>query len=278
MPGDDQDDDGRRDKGAESARAMRKALGKAALAPRIPHLHCAGRAGKRSGLAGAEKKQQDGKGQSVARKPRRYRHERPESDEDGENRPRAEALAQPAAWDLKQGIAPEQRAQDHALGEIVEAECLLDRRRRVRHDDPIEIGDEVHEADHAQNVPRAISSSPRFHDGAPSGPPPSPPTRTKEQRWPPSLPIGPLFYPIMASWLRPFCRFVSAPQAELQKAAAPAAQSYDVASRLIASTRATWIASRPVPSLIWWRQDVPSATMMSPAPALRTAGNSDSSP
>ena len=32
--------------------------------------------------------------------------------------------------------------------------------------------------------------------------------------------------------------------------------------KLISSTRATWIASRPAPSWIWWRQEVPSATMM----------------
>ncbi|XQU77128.1 hypothetical protein EPAKOI_004900 [Cupriavidus sp. H18C2] len=46
----------------------------------------------------------------------------------------------------------------------------------------------------------------------------------------------------------------------------------------ISSTRATWMAWRPVPSWIWWRQLVPSATTSVSASALRTAGSSDSSP
>ena len=52
----------------------------------------------------------------------------------------------------------------------------------------------------------------------------------------------------------------------------------DARARLIARTRATCSASRPVPSLIWCRQEVPSATMMALVSALRTAGSSDSSP
>ena len=49
-------------------------------------------------------------------------------------------------------------------------------------------------------------------------------------------------------------------------------------ARLIASTRATCRASRPVPSWIWCRHDVPSATMMASSGAWRTVGSSDSSP
>ena len=40
------------------------------------------------------------------------------------------------------------------------------------------------------------------------------------------------------------------------------ARIYHMATRLLASTRATCTAARPVPSLIWWRQEVPSATTM----------------
>jgi hypothetical protein len=47
-------------------------------------------------------------------------------------------------------------------------------------------------------------------------------------------------------------------------------------ARLRASTFATCTASRPLPSLIWWRQEVPSATTMA-SPALRTAGSRESS-
>jgi heme/copper-type cytochrome/quinol oxidase subunit 1 len=48
-------------------------------------------------------------------------------------------------------------------------------------------------------------------------------------------------------------------------------------ARARSSTRATWIASRPAPSLIWWRHEVPSATSSVSRPAARTAGSSDSS-
>ena len=41
---------------------------------------------------------------------------------------------------------------------------------------------------------------------------------------------------------------------------------------------AAWTARRPAPSAIWWRHEVPSATIQSSAPAARTAGRSDSSP
>src|ERR1043166_9328480 len=58
-----------------------------------------------------------------------------------------------------------------------------------------------------------------------------------------------------------------------------ASQAAGCASRtLCASTRATCSASRPVPSAIWWRHEVPSATISVSASALRTAGSSDSSP
>src|SRR6202011_6154787 len=50
------------------------------------------------------------------------------------------------------------------------------------------------------------------------------------------------------------------------------------ARTLCASTRATCSASRPVPSPIWCRHDVPSATISVSGAALRTAGSSDSSP
>jgi hypothetical protein len=44
------------------------------------------------------------------------------------------------------------------------------------------------------------------------------------------------------------------------------------------STRATCTAARPVPSLIWCRQLVPSATINASPAAARTAGSKDSSP
>ena len=47
--------------------------------------------------------------------------------------------------------------------------------------------------------------------------------------------------------------------------------------RLAARTRATCTASRPVPSLIWCRQEVPSATISASSSALRTAGSSAAS-
>ena len=53
---------------------------------------------------------------------------------------------------------------------------------------------------------------------------------------------------------------------------APAAQA-----SAASSTRATWTASRPTPSWIWWRQLVPSATTRSSGEAFRSAGKSDSS-
>jgi hypothetical protein len=39
------------------------------------------------------------------------------------------------------------------------------------------------------------------------------------------------------------------------------------------STRTTCTATRPAPSWIWWRHEVPSATMIASSPALRTAGS-----
>ena len=44
------------------------------------------------------------------------------------------------------------------------------------------------------------------------------------------------------------------------------------------SSVAAWTARRPAPSAIWWRQEVPSATIQSEGSAARTAGRSDSSP
>src|SRR5690606_13645078 len=49
-------------------------------------------------------------------------------------------------------------------------------------------------------------------------------------------------------------------------------------SRAISSTRATCSASRPAPPATWWRQEVPSATMMSSGAAARTAGSRLASP
>ena len=153
----DRPDDGGRNGGAEAARAMGKPLGKASFAPRKPHLHGAGCAGKRPGFAGAEKKQQDHEGRRAARQAHRCRHERPVGDEAGQDRPRAEALAEPAAGHLKQCIGQDEGAENPAHGLLVKAEFGADFRRRIRNDDAIEIGDEVHEADHPQNVPPAIA-------------------------------------------------------------------------------------------------------------------------
>src|SRR5476651_1632302 len=47
---------------------------------------------------------------------------------------------------------------------------------------------------------------------------------------------------------------------------------------LWASTRATCSASWPVPCLIGWRHEVPSATISVSDSSLRTAGNNDNSP
>jgi hypothetical protein len=44
-----------------------------------------------------------------------------------------------------------------------------------------------------------------------------------------------------------------------------------------AITRATWIASRDAPSLIWWRQEVPSAMRRVSGEAARMAGRRESS-
>ena len=68
---------------------------------------------------------------------------------------RAETIVQPAAGDLEQGIGPDEGTEDDAHGDFVEAELLADDRRHGRDVHPIEIGDEVHQADQRQYVPPA---------------------------------------------------------------------------------------------------------------------------
>src|SRR5216683_5659971 len=98
-------------------------------------------------------------------------------------------VAQPAAGNLEQRIGPAKSAEDPPHGDHVKTELLADLRCRRRDVDAIQIGDEVHEADHPQDVPPAIAGLCLFgfrHGG-----------------FPPRL------------FLPPFCGFVFALQAEL---------------------------------------------------------------
>ena len=151
----DQHHQRRRNRRAEPARAVGDALHEAALVLGIPELHGARRAGEGAAFADAEQEAQHHERGRAGRPGRRCGHHRPIGDDDGEHLARAEAVADPAAGNLEQCIGPDEGAEDHAHGDLVEAEFLADGRSRGRDVHAVEISNQVHQADQNQDVPAA---------------------------------------------------------------------------------------------------------------------------
>src|SRR5674476_1707743 len=120
-------------------------LDKAALVRRIPELHGAGCARKCASFADAKKKaKRHERGCSSGRSGRR-RHDRPIANNDRQNVPRPEPIAEPAAGNLKHSVGLDKGAEDHAHRYLVEPEFLADDGRRGRDIDAIEVGNQVHQ-------------------------------------------------------------------------------------------------------------------------------------
>src|SRR5665647_2589384 len=87
------------------------------------------------------------------------RRGRPVTDNNCQNIPRTESIAEPAAGNLKHGVGPAESAEDHTHRYFVEAKFLADDRRRGRDVHPIKVGDEVHQTDQYQYVPTTHAST-----------------------------------------------------------------------------------------------------------------------
>ena len=157
--GHDDYDKGRSDGGAGTAGAMRDALHEAAFLPRKPQLHRTRGNRKRARLADAEQEAHDDKSGSAARERRCRRHERPITDDRCQYAAWSKSIAKPSARHLEYGVGPDESAEDCAHGKLVEVEFLADDRRRRRYVHPVEIGDEIHQADQQKDVPASSATA-----------------------------------------------------------------------------------------------------------------------
>ncbi len=152
--------DGHRDRGhdgrPQTARTMRNPLGESTLLPRIPELHGPRCRGKRTYLSHAEQKPDKRERDYPDCLGRHGRHDGPK-DRDGPQHPSwSKLVAHPAAWDLEGGIAPGESAEDDPHGDLAEAEFPADEGCRRGDVHPVHIGDQVHQAQHEQDVPTSM--------------------------------------------------------------------------------------------------------------------------
>ncbi|MHC2577069.1 hypothetical protein ACVMHR_001808 [Bradyrhizobium diazoefficiens] len=156
QPEDQQRHHGRRHGIAEPGEGMGQALREATAVGRRPVLHRARRGRERRALAEAEREARDEQpGETVD-----------EAGHDGRGRPdhaapeqrlaRAEMITDPAADHLEQEIRIGESGEDEAELGVRQAQLLLDLARRRADVHAIDIGDEIHRAEHREHDMRGL--------------------------------------------------------------------------------------------------------------------------
>ena len=130
---------------------MRDALGKAALAGRHPARQRARRGGKCGAFADTEQKPRQQQRHRAFDVSEHHRRGRPDRAADQQRQARPKLVAEPAARNLKECVRiGECGDRDAELG-VAKPEILLHRRCCRRDVDPIDVGDQVHQADDEQD-------------------------------------------------------------------------------------------------------------------------------
>src|SRR4029453_5185768 len=137
----------------ETAEEVRDTLYASALGRREPQLHTAARHRKRAGLGDAEEKPRGEEGPESNRSAGENRARGRGGDEHREPPFWPEPIAEPADRDLADRIRPGERGEDEAHLVETQSEVSPHFGLRDRDDAPIEIADQVHQAEEAEHPP-----------------------------------------------------------------------------------------------------------------------------
>src|SRR6185437_1344081 len=142
----DEDDERRSNGGTKTTGAMRQPLDETALFAWKPKLHRARGSRKGASLSNSEQKAHHDERDRARRRRGGCRHYGPVCNDRPQHRPPAKAVVEPAAGHLEESICPHKSTEDHPHGDLVKAELLADDWSSRRNIDPIQIGDEIHQA------------------------------------------------------------------------------------------------------------------------------------